>query len=381
MPNERYIIQAMGMHSSKYGGLERFIVSLAHELNQANIKTIVIYNSRPQNEIFLQDLTNAGGILVISHAMKPFNYFLDLRNIFTTYRPVLLHAHFQFYYSVLFARLLNCKQIYYSMHGMDLDKKSRIMDNQKQMKSSTRIIRSVTNKFSNRIFAVSEAVKKQQIELFPHSLSKIERHYLGSQPNDKKEESQIKHFQFNTGKILIGTIGFNNRVKGLDVLMNAAFLLRNKHHIHNFMICQLGIDPIATENRNLIEEFNQMGLKQNIIWMGIRNDIDEILPELDIYCQPSRSEGLPLSIMEAGMAGLPVIGSNVGGIPEIVTDGFNGYLFKSEDAEDLANKLSLLINNKEIRETMGARSRERMMTNFNLRIQAKSMSDYYQKKL
>lgn len=381
MPKERYIIQAMGMHSSKYGGLERFIVALAHELNQANIKTIVIYNSRPQNEMFLEDLTNAGGILVISHAMKPVTYFLDLRQIFATYRPVLLHAHFQFYYSVLFARFLNCKQIYYSMHGMDLDKKSFIIDNQKQLKLTTRILRSTANRFSKRIFAVSDAVKKQQISLFPISLSKIERLYLGSQPNDKIEESQKKHFQLNTGKILIGTIGFNNRVKGLDVLMKAAFLLRNKHNIHNFMICQMGIDPHITENLDLIEEFNQMGLNQYINWLGIRNDIDEILPELDIYCQPSRSEGLPLSIMEAGMAGLPVIGSNVGGIPEIVTDGFNGYLFESEDAEELAEKLSLLINNKGSRESMGARSRERMMTNFNLHIQAKSMSDYYLKEL
>lgn len=91
--------------------------------------------------------------------------------------------------------------------------------------------------------------------------------------------------------------------------------------------------------------------------MGIRNDINDILNISDIYLQPSRTEGLSLSIMEALNYSLPVIGTRVGGIPEIVHEGENGYLFEKENVEELADRIEILVNNREVREMMGRKSK------------------------
>ena len=75
--------------------------------------------------------------------------------------------------------------------------------------------------------------------------------------------------------------------------------------------------------------------------------------DADIFILPSYNEGLPMSILEAMSYGLPVISTPVGGIPEIVKDGVNGYLIFPGDNEALAEKIELLAKNKELRLRMG----------------------------
>ena len=98
---------------------------------------------------------------------------------------------------------------------------------------------------------------------------------------------------------------------------------------------------------------------------------------MDIYCQPSRSEALPLAIMEAGMAGLPIVGSRVGGIPEIVFDDLNGFLFDNCNANQLAECLFRLITDPGLRIRMGKNSKEHMMKYFNIQTQAKAICNKY----
>ncbi|KKS07723.1 MAG: Glycosyl transferase group 1 [Parcubacteria group bacterium GW2011_GWB1_41_4] len=84
------------------------------------------------------------------------------------------------------------------------------------------------------------------------------------------------------------------------------------------------------------------------------------------YCLvvPSLSEGLPRVILEAQALGKPVIASKVGGIPELITDGRNGFLFKVGDSNELAEKLRTLLNNKELAIEMGRRGRDLVGENF-----------------
>ena len=84
------------------------------------------------------------------------------------------------------------------------------------------------------------------------------------------------------------------------------------------------------------------------------------------YCLvvPSLSEGLPRVILEAQALAKPVIASKVGGIPELITDGRNGFLFKVGDSNELAEKLRTLLNNKELAIEMGRRGRDLVGENF-----------------
>jgi L-malate glycosyltransferase len=373
----RYILQPMGMHSMKYGGMEKFIVLLARELCQYNIALIVVYNSKPASVEFLDDLAKTGGKLVVADAMKPIVYFRAFVKIFFNYRPILVHAHFQYYYSVFFARVLFCRNIFTTLHPMITDNNSMVIASIKQISLSTRISRFILNKFSSRIFAVSDAVRDQYISLFPFTVRKAERFYLGSLPNDCKYQSANEKLCPSPDKVLIGTIGFNSPIKGLDILVNALVILKKRYNCNNYILYHIGIDPDDIHNRELLDDCIQKGVSDSIVWMGIRNDVPSLLPGMDIYCQPSRSEALSLSIVEAGMAGLPVVASRVGGIPEVVIEGETGLLFEVGDAEQLAMQLFTLINDRELRLKMGERSKSLMMKEFNINNQAKVMAEKY----
>jgi glycosyltransferase involved in cell wall biosynthesis len=377
MKTKKYIVNAMGMHSSKYGGLEKFLVFLANELNKHNISLIVVYNSEPHAKEFSNDINQAGGKVVIAHAMHPLEYLIAFVKLFLKYKPILVHAHFQIYYSIVFAKLLGCKHILATFHGMYIDENSEYINNTSQIASSTRIFRKIVNKFTDRFFTVSNAVKQQYTLLFPGIENKIETLYLGSMPNNNLPETCRRKINTQSNKVIIGTIGFNSPVKGMDILMDALVLLKNEFNCTNFLVCQIGIDSLDPGNKVFISDCEQKELTNLVQWMGIRNDVPELLAGMDIYCQPSRSEALPLAIMEAGMAGLPIIGSRVGGIPEIVLEGYNGFLFENCNSTQLAEYLFRLIADSELRKMMGKNSREHIMKNFNIQTQARAICTKY----
>jgi glycosyltransferase involved in cell wall biosynthesis len=377
MKTKKYIVNAMGMHSSKYGGLEKFLVFLADELCKHNISLIVVYNSEPHVKEFSNDIIQAGGKVVKAHAMHPMEYLITFIKLFVKYKPILVHAHFQIYYSIVFARLLGCKKIFATFHGMYIDKNSKYIDNTKQIAPSTRLFRKIVNKFTDRFFAVSNAVKEQYTLLFPGVENKIETLYLGSLPNNNLPGLCRRKINTQPDKVIIGVIGFNSPVKGLDILMDALVLLKNEFNCTDFLVCQIGIDSLDPCNKDFIDEYEQKGIADLVQWMGIRNDVPELLPGMDIYCQPSRSEALPLAIMEAGMAGLPVVGSRVGGIPEIVLDGHSGFLFENSNVNQLAECLFMLIKDPDLRRKMGKNSREHIMKNFNIQTQARAICSKY----
>ncbi len=381
MRKPRYIINAMGMHSSKYGGLEKFIVRLAQVLSNDGIYFIALYNSKPSSEEFIKDLTQYGGKLVYTNAMHPLTYLLSYIKLFIKYRPSLVHAHFQLYYSVLYAKLLGCRHIFSSIHDLTYDKNLCQIQSVKQIKLSTRIFRGIINRSSNKFFCVSDAVKVQYSVLFPRTSEKLVTLYLGTAQNDKMPGHTVIRPTLYKDKIVIGTIGFNSPVKGLDILLESMLLLINMYKCTNFMVCQIGIDINDPESLALCALAKEKGLDDYIDWIGITNSVPELLHNMDIYCQPSRSEALSLSIMEAGMAGLPIVGSRVGGIPEIIIDGYNGYLFENGNANQLAECLYNLIINADLRRQIGANSRDYMLANFNIQTQVEKMSVEYLKVL
>lgn len=119
--------------------------------------------------------------------------------------------------------------------------------------------------------------------------------------------------------------------------------------------------------RPQVEQFvRQRGLDHRVILLGDRTDIPELLAASDVFVLPSRWEGLPLAIIEAMMAGLPVVASRVGGVPELVENGVTGFLVPSGDAAALAKTIQELLGDKELRLRLGLAGREKAMKEFTL---------------
>jgi glycosyltransferase involved in cell wall biosynthesis len=100
--------------------------------------------------------------------------------------------------------------------------------------------------------------------------------------------------------------------------------------------------------------------------LGERSDVPELLAAADVFVLPSRSEGLPLSVIEAMAAGLPVVASRVGGVPELVAGGETGMLVPPGDPEALAAALRALLDDAERRRALGAAGRRRAEAHFDL---------------
>ena len=108
------------------------------------------------------------------------------------------------------------------------------------------------------------------------------------------------------------------------------------------------------------------GIERQVAFLGNRSDIAEVAASAQIFALASHWEGLPLSILEAMRAGLPVIATGVGGVAEAIEDGANGYLIPRGDVDVFARRLSNLLQDPDLRRRMGEESRRRYESKFTL---------------
>jgi len=142
--------------------------------------------------------------------------------------------------------------------------------------------------------------------------------------------------------------------KGVDVLLNAARLVR----------APLRLEIYGTgSQRDELERQARAG-EVDATFHGFVPDLRERLAGLDVLVQPSRADNLPFSVLEAMAAGLPVIGTRVGGIPELVLDGETGLLVDPERPVALAEALDELAGDPERRQKLGVQGRERALEQF-----------------
>jgi glycosyltransferase involved in cell wall biosynthesis len=118
----------------------------------------------------------------------------------------------------------------------------------------------------------------------------------------------------------------------------------------------------------LKEEAESLGIMDNVKFLGFRDDVKEIYKILDIFVLPSLSEGLPLSLLEAVASKVPVIASKVGGIPEIIKDGINGFLIPPKNVPLLSEKIYYLLQNQEIAKQLAQEAYHNYLKNFEISI-------------
>jgi glycosyltransferase involved in cell wall biosynthesis len=128
-------------------------------------------------------------------------------------------------------------------------------------------------------------------------------------------------------------------------------------------------------------EVERLGLAKAVRLMGERPDVAQLLAGSDVFVLSSASEGLPLSVEEAMAAGLPVVASAVGGVPEVVVDGETGLLVPPGDAERLAGALGVLLADPDLRLRMGSSGRARAEALFDLAAFRRAHVELYQDEL
>lgn len=122
-----------------------------------------------------------------------------------------------------------------------------------------------------------------------------------------------------------------------------------------------GQGPLREEMERLAAE---RGLADTVVFAGFRDDLERFLPCLRALAHPARMEGLGVTLLQAGAAGVPIVACPVGGIPEIVKDGETGYRVPPRDAEALAEALIRLVRDPQLAETLGGAARGHVEAHF-----------------
>ena len=126
------------------------------------------------------------------------------------------------------------------------------------------------------------------------------------------------------------------------------------------------------------EQVAALGLESRVRFLGIRADVADILRASDAFVLSSRWEGNPMSVMEAMAAGLPVVSTAVGGVPELVRDGETGLLVPSEDTGALAQAIQALVDNPARRQAMGVAARQHAVASFDIRHTVRGYEQLYE---
>jgi glycosyltransferase involved in cell wall biosynthesis len=136
----------------------------------------------------------------------------------------------------------------------------------------------------------------------------------------------------------------------------------------------VGEGPLSKE---LKKKADGLGISSRVLFTGYRTDVRELLKSFDVFVLPSIAEGLSIALLEAMASQLPVIASNVGGIPEVV-DCNSGFLFPPKNSNAIAEALKVTsrLNEKE-RAIIGNAARKRVEEAFTAAIMQKNISDLY----
>jgi glycosyltransferase involved in cell wall biosynthesis len=167
------------------------------------------------------------------------------------------------------------------------------------------------------------------------------------------------HPQRPTSEIILGTAGRLVELKGIEYLLSAASALRRE-----FPALRVEIAGSGPHRRKLEAAVAPCGLEGHVEFLGWIDDLNSVLPRWDVFVMPSLEEGFPIAALDAMAAGLPVVATSVGGVPDLIQDGKTGWLVPPRDADALVSRLRLLLSNPEMRRNMGAAGYARVRDHF-----------------
>ncbi len=344
------------------GGAERFILDLINNLDRAVFSpTLILFD---HGGFFVAEAEAAGIDLVIlkkRFKFDPIN-FCQLRRALKRLRPSIVHTQLGGdLYGRLAARMLHIPVIVSTEQNVQ-PRESGLM----------RRLKAWTGKWANQVVAISRAVKADMEKRYSLPAAKTRVIYNGL---------EIKKFLLEErrpvgAKIILGSLGRLTPQKNYSLLLGALAKLP----LINWECRLAGEGELRPQLEAQIKELN---LTDKVRLVGLKRNVKEFLSDLDIFVLPSSWEGLGIVLLEAGLAGLPVVASDVDGIKEIISDGDNGRLFVSGNVADLAAKLEDFIKNinqPEIKR-LGDNLRASVKERFDIRNIVNQYQDLYQELL
>lgn len=379
--DKKYILQFLLYSPRVYSGLDHLMVEVTKQAAAEGYTNVCIYSDTLEHMPQLQqDIESAGGVVEV---VRSSNMLRDIWRLYYKYRPVVVDTHFinkVKLWTCIFSLLFGARH-YTHMHSLLGDDIKGYVQKKGNIK---RILLGIyywtLTKLSKRVFCISQAIMQQYRKWSYGDCSNVETLYIGTQlvsPKYTQDEAR-NLLKLPHDRTIITNISAIEHIKGIDLIINAVAKLKQKGldvlfvHIGGLRSNTIEQQQYADSLKQLVTDLDVI---DNMVWLGRRSDIQDILPMADIYVHPSRSEGLGSVLLEASVAGLPLVGSRVGGIPEIVHDQENGLLVDTDNAEQVAYAIEQLLSDAK---NYGEQARKMVYQHFDQTKQATKLLNTYQ---
>lgn len=355
-----------------YNGLIEILNILAHNMDHTKYELGICVYEYNEND-FGKKFQELGGKIynlnIPSRVYNKHQEFLSLYRFFKEEKPDIVQTHVlkANLYGTIAARLARVPVVIateMTLKDIASSKFSRLRDRLIQPFVSV-----IVNK-CDRFVVTSNFIQKE----WSGSIKKNRFEVVYPPFNLEKYDSAIRTPQsgFRTIGKRIGFVGRLSEEKSVSTLLNAVVTVKKMHPDMELKI--VGTGPMEGL---LKKQCEVLKIAKNVKFEGYRANSFESLKEMDIFVLPSRTEGCPIVILEAMAMGLPVIATNVGGNPELVINNETGFLIPYDDAEKMAEKILLLIADKEFARHLGQNGRRRAFAEFHPSSFTHKLQDLY----
>ncbi len=227
-----------------------------------------------------------------------------------------------------------------------------------------------------KILCVSDITRQITSEKVRNQEKLVTVYHGTSIPKENKSEILLRSkYDIPQNAILVGTIANHIRAKNLETWVNTIDHIVNKMGHTNYHFLVIGSKTDRTPN--YLQRIKEKGLEKYCQFSGFIPDASVLIPQFDISLMTSQSEGIPQFIYESFYYKVPVVATEVGGIPEIITNGENGFLSRPHDGVSLANKLVLLSQDRSLQQKFTKISYQRLLENYTTeRMAANTLAQY-----
>ena len=354
-----------------FGGSERVNITFLRNVDRMDydISPIILIRPWEKKNLFMNQLEEAKYLFYkIPVAIKPrsegrdwFRIFRCIKNLLDILRAQsfdLIHTHGYFadIIGIPASKMLGLPQIS-TCHGF--------ISNDMNLKIYNRLDK-YSLRFCEKVIAVSEEIKKHLLRngVKESKIVVIQNAVQNSYGETNILENRIEKrrlLSIEDNEFIIGYLGRLSKEKGVQYLIDAGLILKEKDEAVRILI--IGDGPKREELESLAKE---KGLEKEIIFTGFQNDVEKWLPALDVFVLSSLTEGTPMALLEAMAAGIPVIATSVGGVPNVIENGVNGILTNAADSKALADKIMTLMHNPSIGKKMVDKGVETIEKQYNV---------------
>lgn len=370
LPHNRNMILHL-IDSGGVYGIERMIMSLLPKLKQLGYDVALAYMNIPETPL---NLTN-NNLLNMGVKVYYLNYFgriscrgiLSINKTLNICKPRIVHFH-GYKATIMggtFCLLRNIPAVA-TYHGEAKAHKelSKYLMLENHFLKRLRYVAAVSTPIKKEL--EERKVKPHRIEIIPNGIDDL---YIRGESLD----NVIAKNNFHPAVLFTGRL---IELKNVHILIEV--ISRLKKYFPDIGLLVAGDGPFR---ENLVQQVHKLNLSNSVIFLGYVENIYDLYYECDCFVLPSKSEGMPISLLEAMSFSLPIVASSVGSIPYIVNDGVEALLVEPNNIESLYKAMMQLLHDSSLRERLGNNARKRFLREYTSDAMAEKYARFYERAL